>query len=853
MTQFISSSKNTPCPVCGREKDQDCCWAEDLETVLCHTKANPDSKVPSPADEVNGYKFTGKVNDKGYCSRSVYVLVTTEAVLSTPFTKANRPKSNQVKHFYYPTLDGQKLCRVNRLDKGEGKKQFWQEYWITDDRLAKHRSEGCWVSVSDLKVRQGKATQEERNLYLQLSEPMQSQIHLYRIGDLINQKAINSTQPLLIVEGESIVDKLLSLGIAATCSIGGAGKWRLYGGVAGNYKADLSEAIQKNIILCPDRDTAGANHALQIAADFASARWLYANPEDCAWDSPNDGYDISDWIEEMEAEGIDKHSIVNRVGQAFEKVRHDSAQQQVESETSKAQTGNVEPSYQDFLKKVASLLQYTDTDEYKFHRTKLARTFGYRVEDIDDLIRRKLTPEEQKEERILDLEPLRDRPEFALAWLVPGILPKGESLLLSAEAKMGKTLLSDDLIFHIVTGEDDFLGARANPQYGRVLKVSVDESVHSTVLKAEKRFGPAWLEKNRVRLIIDWKITEIEFLQEQIDSFKPDLVVIDSLRQVASGVGISENSAEFVDAIATVIKMCRRKNVSLVVIHHDNKNKESQGIDRARGSSSLPAAFWGIARLDPFFTEVEEGDGKQKRKIKKIDPQDTRRFFNLTARDVAPQHLLIDLELENHHWLNLGDCDDTSGIAKEFEDRIINLLKINTVPLCAADLFMMMELEFSQKRSLYRAIDKLVAKRLINKVKGNPTKAKGRPTWCYTVEQFGSRNSEVGINEDERSSTDGNEDVSATTNYADRITNSTPPSLSPSEVELSQNTPDTPKQSETVSDVDTEPSVFNDSQAFCDKKVSSGLREGGVGEVKNENKDLWDDSVDYIPLTDERV
>ena len=390
--------------------------------------------------------------------------------------------------------------------------------------------------------------------------------------------------------------------------------------------------------------------------------------------------------------------------------------------------------YKDFLSRVQLLLQYKDADEYKFHRSKLARNFSYRTEDIDDLIRRKLMPEDKKERRIYDLAELRDMPQFALEWLIPGILPRGESLLFSAEAKMGKTLLSDDLIFHIITGEDDFLGVGAQTKTGRVLKISVDESVQSTVLKAEKRYGPTWLESNRVRLVTDWKLTEQDFLETQIDEFNPDLVVIDSLRQVAANIGISENSAEFVDAIASVIKLCRRKNVSLVVIHHDNKNKESQGIDRARGSSSLPAAFWGILRLDPFPITSEEGEGKQKKQVIKFDPQDTRRLLALTARDVASQRLQIDLELENHHWLNKGEIgEDDATIRADFEERIVNMLKIHNRPLSTGDLLDIMEIEISQKRTLHRAIDKLVAKRIVNKVKGDLPVASGRPSWRYSL------------------------------------------------------------------------------------------------------------------------
>jgi hypothetical protein len=54
----------------------------------------------------------------------------------------------------------------------------------------------------------------------------QKQVHLYRIGDELNKGAIANHEPILVVEGEGKADLLLAMGIAATCAIGGAGKWR---------------------------------------------------------------------------------------------------------------------------------------------------------------------------------------------------------------------------------------------------------------------------------------------------------------------------------------------------------------------------------------------------------------------------------------------------------------------------------------------------------------------------------------------------------------------------------------------------------------------------------------------------
>jgi len=152
---------------------------------------------------------------------------------------------------------------VTRIDDGEGKKQFYQSHWNGKE----------WVKG--------------------VPEEFRVRIRLYRISDAVNQNAITQGKSVLIVEGEGIVDVLLEMGIAATCSIGGAGKWRKYGHQ--NYLEDLKGA---KVVLCPDRDKPGINHCLDIEKDFPNAQWLYAYPDSPDWLEPptKEGLDIADWV-----------------------------------------------------------------------------------------------------------------------------------------------------------------------------------------------------------------------------------------------------------------------------------------------------------------------------------------------------------------------------------------------------------------------------------------------------------------------------------------------------------------------------------------------------------------------------
>jgi predicted P-loop ATPase len=170
------------------------------------------------------------------------------------------------------------LVKVTRIDQGDGNKSFPQYHW----------NGTAWVKV--------------------LNEQVKSQIRLYRIQDPINQVAITTGQPVLIVEGEGKVDLLLQIGIAATCSIGGAGAWRSYG--YPNYLEDLAGA---NVVLCPDRDKAGLKHCEDIALDFPDAKWLYVLPNFPLWQRvPNKGgFDIADWVTD---DGATREEMLGAIG-----------------------------------------------------------------------------------------------------------------------------------------------------------------------------------------------------------------------------------------------------------------------------------------------------------------------------------------------------------------------------------------------------------------------------------------------------------------------------------------------------------------------------------------------------------
>lgn len=91
-----------------------------------------------------------------------------------------------------------------------------------------------------------------------------------------------------IPEGEKDVDRLWSLGLTATCNVGGAGKW------THDYTDQLKAAAVQQVVVFPDNDEPGRQHAEAIARSCHAAGFkvkIVALP-----DLPKKG-DVSDWLD----------------------------------------------------------------------------------------------------------------------------------------------------------------------------------------------------------------------------------------------------------------------------------------------------------------------------------------------------------------------------------------------------------------------------------------------------------------------------------------------------------------------------------------------------------------------------
>lgn len=319
---------------------------------------------------------------------------------------------------------------------------------------------------------------------------------------------------------------------------------------------------------------------------------------------------------------------------------------------------------------VLALLKESDPVSYEVMRADIQSRYRLNGKALERIISSISQRTKEAEVEDLGLDELFDLPCDNIEYVVPGMLPVGEAALLIANPKAGKSLLAYDAAFAVATGEDTFLGERC--KQGKVLIVQCDESTGTAKGRLLKR-GFRREDALNVRFMHKFSISQLGALESKLETFRPTLVIIDSLRRINAGREVSENSAEFSDNIYQLKELCAQYNAGLILIHHSNKNSEAVGVEKVRGSSAIAGAVWGVWEL----SQIPKPDPNNKKKLI-IDPKDPTRILSIIARDVEGQRLQIELDPENNHWLNHGQqgiSEEEVNEHKTHSARVVELLK----------------------------------------------------------------------------------------------------------------------------------------------------------------------------------
>ncbi|MGB3637487.1 MAG: AAA family ATPase [Rivularia sp. (in: cyanobacteria)] len=347
-----------------------------------------------------------------------------------------------------------------------------------------------------------------------------------------------------------------------------------------------------------------------------------------------------------------------------------------------------------------------EKDEIKYIRKRAQICSHYRISkpEVEKLIkiteRKTATNSLQRQsfDELLDME-IQE-----LSWMIPELLPKGEMVVLAGSPKCGKTLMAIDAAFAIATGEDDFLGLRT--QQGKVLLISNDENARSTKSKLLKRGFRKGDGKN-LEVIFNWNINQLYELEGLLDEFRPDVVIVDSLKSItACNAEVSENSAEFANNIYALKNLLNQYNAASILIHHTNKNKDAMGVHKLRGSSAIAGAVWGTWQLDHIPTTDPNDKKKQI-----IDPRDPKRILAVHARDVEGQLLKLEFDAEHNSFERIDK--EVLKESQKLRDRIINVLQLNPEGLSGRWVVDCLGMQ-DNKYTVYSELNRMEDKKIIS-------------------------------------------------------------------------------------------------------------------------------------------
>jgi RecA-family ATPase len=362
-----------------------------------------------------------------------------------------------------------------------------------------------------------------------------------------------------------------------------------------------------------------------------------------------------------------------------------------------------------FKLELLSLLQMEDPVERYRQIALLAPKYSMGARTIEKAMsamkQRTQTPEIER----LTFEDLLDSESEAMDWLVSGLLPVGETVLLCALPKVGKSKLAIDLAFSVATGESRFLGQET--KQGKVLLITPDASKMSLKQELTKR-GFRKQDSPNLHIFPRWTIDQMAVLEEELENFRPDLVVIDSLKKITAGKEISENSAEFADNIIALNDMLSRYRATGILVHHANKSNDAIGVERARGSTAIVGACWGTWMLERI---PKKDPNNAKRMI--VDPKDPKRIFTATSRDAEGTTLNIEFNLENNSWEFMGEVGLDKQEAQQqstYQERILRVLQDNQRNLSGPEIMELMGIGREQRNSVYTVLGRMENKRLIN-------------------------------------------------------------------------------------------------------------------------------------------
>ena len=201
-------------------------------------------------------------------------------------------------------------------------------------------------------------------------------------------------------------------------------------------------------------------------------------------------------------------------------------------------------------------------------------------------------------------EDLEGDDDIDSSWVIPFLLPKEETIVISADPGTGKSLFCYSIAHAVATGSD-FLGfpiAKGVPLILQLEEGGTFSRRVKAIGMAKSEFHPGlevrkdWFFSKTFDLAKGRHVEQLKLLIRN----NVDLVIVDSARAVARSLSVDENHADFgklvIRKIAKFINDCGKSGI---IIHHNN------GGGKASGTKDTPAGVWGLFNLKQVEGEEE--------------------------------------------------------------------------------------------------------------------------------------------------------------------------------------------------------------------------------------------------------
>jgi len=492
------------------------------------------------------------------------------------------PRESGSYRFPYQSRDGNKVLDVVRRDN-DGKKQIFQEYpEVKPDTPQRQK----------------------------VIESLRSQVLPYRYNEAIEaSKALRL--PIFVVEGELCCDAIWQIGLPSVTFLGGSKQYRSNGDYSSLFK-------NVRLVLCPGRDEPGVALMREVAVDNPGAQWLYADPENFEWDSlpQNNGYDISDWIDE----GADQELILASVVSKDRHEGHDGL-----------------PSYEEIIGALETMVGlYGNDARVLFEARQWMTNHGLKMAttELEKLLTEAKTRVDGKEEiEVLDAKAIALSNEVR-RWTIAGILPESSVMLLAAAPGSGKSTLIYNWALHVATGTE-WSGRRCAK--GRSLIIQCDEPVVDAAEKMQViGYDRDDLNPEDIGFIERWRFSNIGWLAERIRRDRPQFVAIDSLTACLAGMDVDLIKSDAGNVIYELRDIANTYGCSIVILHHLNK---TGGV---RDSSSFEANVSEVVKL--YRPENNPG------------PSEFLLEWTKSRSGLSGKHFLVR-EPETYGWFYRGPVD----------------------------------------------------------------------------------------------------------------------------------------------------------------------------------------------------